>query len=82
MKPYKHPLNDRIREMNLTQEQFAKICGVSMTTIHNIVSGFSRSTGKYWTDGHHHDTIVKIAKGLKCSVREAERICNEQPKRI
>lgn len=80
MKPIKHPLNDRIREMNLTQEQFAKICGVSMTTIHNIVSGFSRSKGIYETDKHQYKTIERVARGLHCSIREAERICNAKPK--
>ena len=78
MKPTDHPLNDRIKDMNLTHEQFAARCGLSPTTIENIVTGFTRSKGKYYAEKHHHDTVLKIAKGLKCSVREAERLINEK----
>lgn len=77
MKRAKHPLKDRILEMGLTQEQFAIRCGLSPTTIENIVTRYTRSKGIYHTVPHQHSTILKIAKGLKCSVREAERLCNE-----
>lgn len=73
---YNHPLKKCIQAMGLTQEEFAIKCGLSRSTIGNIIAGRSRSKGIYNSDPRHYETICAIAIVLKVSHRTAERICN------
>lgn len=73
---YKHPLKQIIGAMGITQREFAQECGISLSTINNIISGRYRGSNKYNADPRHYETVASIAAVLKVSYREAERICN------